>query len=209
MHCFKKIQQINPKSIRACGLDGCNYFLVAPLVPNIWINRHQILMSRVFQEMRGHQASLPACRILCQVVFLPSVSHVFFGGRYIYYYYSICVFATFSFTLCFFVLFLMHSLRGQVVIRAQIPLLIALKNSFSCLRRTSGYSCFVNTYLSLIVAMAISFGIAYFLSRTAPTVSSFFYFVFAIIMVGFYYSTSFNFDFFPSPEVFNRCIFDA
>jgi Cys-rich protein (TIGR01571 family) len=36
---------------------------------------------------------------------------------------------------------------GQVVVRAQIPLCIDIKNSFTCLSRRSGYSFFIDIYL--------------------------------------------------------------
>ncbi len=47
---------------------------------------------------------------------------------------------------------------AQIVIRAQIPLLIGLKNSFPCLRRVSGYGQFVEYYfwsLMLIIGLLL------------------------------------------------------
>ena len=36
---------------------------------------------------------------------------------------------------------------AQIVVRAQIPLLIGLKNSLSCLRTTSGYGVFIDFFI--------------------------------------------------------------
>ena len=50
----------------------------------------------------------------------------------------------------------------KVVIRAQIPLLIATKNSLLSLRTRSGYSFFINTYLiTILLLILFLFGAIY------------------------------------------------
>ena len=45
---------------------------------------------------------------------------------------------------------------SQIIIRAQIPFFIALKNSMACLRRQSGYGFFIDMFMwSLIVSIGL------------------------------------------------------
>lgn len=47
-------------------------------------------------------------------------------------------------------------LWAQIVTRSQIPLLISIKNSLTCLRRRSGYGLFIDYYFwSISIAVAI------------------------------------------------------
>ncbi len=45
---------------------------------------------------------------------------------------------------------------AQIVVRAQIPLLISLKNGFSCLQRVTGYGFFIDFFMwSLIISAGL------------------------------------------------------
>lgn len=57
---------------------------------------------------------------------------------------------------CLLAFFCPCILWAQVVVRAQIPLLIGLKNTFACSRRYSGFSHFVDYFVwSLIIAAGL------------------------------------------------------
>lgn len=68
---------------------------------------------------------------------------------------------------------------AQIVIRAQIPLLIGLKNTFGCLRRQSGYGFFVDYFTwSMIFSLCLIL-ILIFVSLS----SSIFYFLILLLLV--------------------------
>ena len=76
---------------------------------------------------------------------------------------------------------------SQVVVRAQIPLLISVKNSLSCLRENSGYRCFVDTY-SWTLLIGVSALIVLILFRNRLTLSLLtFLGIVAFVLLGFLY----------------------
>lgn len=70
---------------------------------------------------------------------------------------------------------------GQIVVRAQIPMLIGIKNSFACLRGQSGYGLFVEYYfwsLAISIALILVLSLVTFQSRSL-------YYFLIVLVIGF------------------------
>lgn len=72
-------------------------------------------------------------------------------------------------------------LFAQVVIRAQIPFFIALKNSFSCIRGVSGCGFFFDIFLWLIVLIAGSIFLVF--SVKLPAIVKYFFALLGLICI--------------------------
>jgi Cys-rich protein (TIGR01571 family) len=79
---------------------------------------------------------------------------------------------------------------GQIVIRAQIPLLISIKNSLPCFRGKSGYGFFVDFFFWTLILLLFFFLVAGLVTGMPSQVNYLFYVLGVILAILFIYPVS-------------------